>query len=80
MTPYRGTAGTLGGIGYEGTGLMTRTIELLGKPQEINVQRKYKSVWVAVGEYRGRRIEVRERTENQAMAAWVASANAQTVQ
>ena len=58
---------------------MTRTIDVLGKPQEINVQRKYKSVWIAVGEYQGRRIEVRERTENQAMAAWVAMANAHPV-
>lgn len=55
---------------------MTRTIDLLGRPQKVNVQRKYKSVWIAVGEYRGRRIEVRERTEEQAMAAWVAMANA----
>ncbi|HWN37770.1 MAG TPA: hypothetical protein VNP02_04685 [Gammaproteobacteria bacterium] len=59
---------------------MTRTIDVLGKPQEINVQRKYKSVWIAVGEYQGRRIEVRERTENQAMAAWVAMANAYPVE
>jgi hypothetical protein len=58
---------------------VTRTIDVLGKPQEINVQRKYKSVWIAVGEYHGRRIEVRERTENQAMAAWVAMANAHPV-
>ncbi|HVJ30823.1 MAG TPA: hypothetical protein VNA66_10990 [Gammaproteobacteria bacterium] len=59
---------------------MTRTIDLLGKPHEVNVQRKYKSVWIAVGEYRGRRIQVKERTENQAVAAWVAVANAQTIQ
>jgi hypothetical protein len=59
---------------------VTRTIHVLGKPQEINVQRKYKSVWVAVGEYRGRRIEVQERSENEAMAAWVAMANAHRIQ
>jgi hypothetical protein len=59
---------------------VTRTIDVLGKPQEINVQRKYKSVWVAVGEYRGRRIEVQERSENEAMAAWVAMANAHSTQ
>jgi hypothetical protein len=59
---------------------MTRTIDFLGKPHEVNVQRKYKSIWIAVGEYQGRRIQVQERTENQAMAAWVAMANAQTVQ
>ena len=54
---------------------MTRTIEVLGKPHEVNVQRKYKSVWIAVGEYRGRLIQVKERTETQAVAAWVAVAN-----
>ena len=59
---------------------MTRTIELQGKPHEVNVQRKYKSVWIAVGEFQGRRIQVKERTETQAVAAWVAVANAQTIQ
>ena len=55
---------------------MTRTIEVLGKPHPVNVQRKYRSVWVAAGEYKGRRIEVAERTEGGAMAAWVAAAQA----
>ena len=56
---------------------MTRTIDLLGKPQEINVQRKYTTVWIAVGEYMGRRIQVKERTESEALAAWLEVANAQ---
>ena len=59
---------------------MTRTIELLGKPHELNVQRKYKSVWIAVGEYQGRRIVVKERTETQAVDAWVAVVNSHTVE
>lgn len=59
---------------------MTRTIVVLGKPQKVNVQRKYKSVWIAVGEYRGRRIQVKERTESDAVAAWVALANGPTIQ
>ena len=50
---------------------MTRTIQILGKPHAVNVQRKYKSVWIATGEYRGQRIEVKKRTETQAMAAWL---------
>jgi hypothetical protein len=58
---------------------VTRTIDLLGKPHQVNVQRKYKSVWIAVGEYGGRRIEVRERSEDQAMAAWVAMAKARAI-
>jgi hypothetical protein len=45
-----------------------------GKPHEINVQRKYRSIWIATGEYKGRRIEVKERSEDQAMAAWVTAA------
>jgi hypothetical protein len=53
---------------------------VLGKPQVVNVQRKYKSVWIAVGEYRGRRIQVKERTESEAVAAWVALANGPTIQ
>jgi hypothetical protein len=53
---------------------VTRIIQLSGRPQEINVQRKYKSVWVAAGEYRGRRIEVKGRSESLAVAAWIASA------
>ena len=56
---------------------MTRTIDVLGKPHEVNVQRKYKSVWIAVGEFQGRRILVKERTETDAVVAWVAVANSQ---
>ena len=36
----------------------------------MNVQRKYRSVWIAAGEYRGERIEVKEKTEGEAVAAW----------
>lgn len=49
---------------------MTRTIDLSGKPQEVNVQRTYRSVWIAVGEYKGERIEVRDRSEADVIAAW----------
>ena len=59
---------------------MTRTIDLMGKPHELNVQRKYKSVWIAVGEYQGRRIVVKERTETQVVAAWVAVVHSRTAQ
>jgi hypothetical protein len=57
---------------------MTRTIYLSGKAHDVNVQRKYKSVWLAVGEWMGRRIEVKERSEEAAVAAWVAAVTAQT--
>jgi len=59
---------------------VTRTIDVLGKPHEVNVQRKYKSVWIAVGEFQGRRIQVTERTETEVVVAWVATANSQTIQ
>jgi len=52
----------------------------MGKPHELNVQRKYKSVWIAVGEYQGRRIVVKERTETQVVAAWVAVVHSRTAQ
>ena len=52
----------------------------MGKPHELNVQRKYKSVWIAVGEFQGRRIQVTERTETEVVVAWVATANSQTIQ
>ena len=42
----------------------------------MNVQRKYRSVWIAVGDYRGARIEVKGRTEAQAVAAWQRAAEA----
>jgi len=55
---------------------MTRTIEVLGAPQEVNVQRTYRSVWIAAGDYMGRRIEVKERSEDRAMTAWLEAAKA----
>jgi hypothetical protein len=53
---------------------MTRTIDVLGKPHEVNVQRTYKTVWIVVGEYGGTRIQVTKRSEQQALAAWLLEA------
>ena len=39
-------------------------------PCEISLVQKSKSVWVAVGEYMGKRIEVQGRTANNATAIW----------
>ena len=55
---------------------MTRTIDLSGKPQEVNVQRKYRSVWIAAGDYMGARIEVKGKTEAQVVAEWQRAAQA----
>jgi hypothetical protein len=49
---------------------MKRTVSVWDKPHEIDVYKKSKSVWVAVGEYMGERIEVKGRTETQAASAW----------
>ncbi len=40
------------------------------KPYEISVYQKSKTVWIAVGEYMGERIEVKDRSESSALARW----------
>ena len=55
---------------------MTRTVYVLGIPQQINVQRKWKTVWIASGDYAGKRIEVQRRTEAGVVAAWQRAARA----
>ena len=49
---------------------MKRTVTVHNKPHEIDVYQKSKSVWVAVGEYMGERLEVKGSTESQATSAW----------
>jgi hypothetical protein len=57
---------------------LTRTVYVLGAPQQINVQRKWKTVWIASGNYAGKRIEVKRRTEAAVVAAWQRAAEAAT--
>ncbi len=45
-------------------------VNVWDKPYEIAVYQKSKSVWIAVGEYMGERLEVKGRTESQALSAW----------
>jgi hypothetical protein len=40
----------------------------------VKVYQKSKTVWIAVGEYRGQTIEVKGRTDTQAVARWQDSA------
>lgn len=40
------------------------------KPHEITVHQKSKSVWVAVGDYMGKRLEVTGRSQTQAINSW----------
>ena len=49
---------------------MKRTVNVWDKPHEISVHQKSKSVWIAVGEYMGKRLEVKGRTESQAANNW----------
>ncbi len=46
------------------------TVSVWEKPQVINVYQKSKSVWIAVGEYMGERIEVKDGSESTAIARW----------
>ncbi len=47
-----------------------RTVYVWEKPQEISVYQKSKTVWIAVGEYMGERIEVKDWSESTAIARW----------
>lgn len=49
---------------------MKRIVLVRDQPVEIHVSRKYKTVWVAVGEHLGHRIEAKGRSESQAVIAW----------
>lgn len=40
------------------------------EPIEITLVKKSKTVWVAVGEYMGKRVEVQGRTANSAASVW----------
>jgi hypothetical protein len=49
---------------------MELTVKVWDKPHEITVHKRSKSVWIAVGEYMGERLEVKGRTRTQAISAW----------
>jgi hypothetical protein len=40
------------------------------EPHEVQVYQSSKSVWIAVGEYMGERIEVKDRSESTALKRW----------
>jgi hypothetical protein len=46
------------------------TVQVWNQPQQVTVYQKSRSVWVAVGTYMGERIEVKGRTESQALGSW----------
>jgi len=47
-----------------------QVVNVWGKPIEIAVHQKSKSVWVATGDYMGKRIEAQGRTEGAATKLW----------
>jgi hypothetical protein len=46
------------------------TVRIRGKPYVVSVHEQSKSVWIAVGEYMGERIECRASTKRAALASW----------
>lgn len=49
---------------------MDVTVSVWDRPYAISVYQKSKTVWIAVGDYEGQRIEVKGRTQSQAVASW----------
>ncbi len=51
---------------------MTRSVKVWDgeDPCEVTFTQKSKSVWIAVGEYMGKRVEVQGRTVNNAATLW----------
>lgn len=41
-----------------------------GKPQEVTVSMKSKTVWIAVGDYMGKRVETKGASEGAAVKRW----------
>jgi hypothetical protein len=48
----------------------TRSVQVSGRPVEIMVYQKSKSVWIAYGKHLGKTYEAQRRTEIQAANAW----------
>jgi hypothetical protein len=51
-----------------------QTVKVWGTSQEIDVRKRSKTVWIAVGDYMGQRIEAKGRTQSQAINKWLAAA------
>lgn len=51
-----------------------RTVLVWDKPQKVTVYQKSKSVWIAVGEYMGQRVETKDSSEGSALKRWAEAA------
>lgn len=49
---------------------MERTVTVWDRQYTIEVYQKSKTVWIAVGDYMGQRIEVKSRSSSSAAALW----------
>jgi hypothetical protein len=54
-----------------------RVVRVWDKPHTITVYKKSKSVWVAVGEYMGKHIEVKGSSLKAAEKSWISAATYQ---
>lgn len=50
--------------------MTTHTVIVWDKPHNISVDRKYKTVWIATGDYMGKTITVQDRSEGAAVKHW----------
>jgi hypothetical protein len=60
----------------KGSTVSERAVIVSGREEKVTVFEKSKGVWIAVGHYKGDRIEVTRQTENAALSAWAAAAEA----
>ena len=51
-----------------------RTVSVWGKLQTVTLNRSSKSIWIAVGDYRGETIETKASSELSALSGWQRSA------
>ena len=49
---------------------MDRTVMVWGKPVQISIHQKSKTVWIAVGYYMGEHIETKGRSADSATTLW----------
>jgi hypothetical protein len=49
---------------------LTRKVRIWGKPIEVEVSQRSRTIWVAVGLVVGERLEVQDRTESAVLERW----------
>ncbi len=56
------------------TDLFERTVMVWGEPQTVTLYQESKTVWVAFGEYMGKKIDARGSSERWALKRWMDAA------